>query len=83
MIAAQASIGVPLPQRSLGTGRGETFSLRTERRPIMSNIRTTPPQTGFFARMVQLLAATDNFVVWWGEHRAWPANEEPRIGRLR
>jgi hypothetical protein len=49
----------------------------------MSNIRTTPPQTGFFARMVQLLAATDNFVVWWGEHRAWPATESPRIRRLR
>lgn len=49
----------------------------------MSNTPTSKPESGFFARMVQLLAATDNFVIWWGEHRAWPANEPARIGRGR
>lgn len=33
----------------------------------------------FFARMAEILAATDRFVSWWGAHRAWPANERPRI----
>jgi hypothetical protein len=49
----------------------------------MSNVRTARPATGFFARMTQMLAATDQFVTWWGEHRAWPANESPRIERSR
>lgn len=50
----------------------------------MSDIRNAPrPVPGFFARLSQMLAATDQFVTWWGEHRAWPANEPPRIGRLR
>lgn len=49
----------------------------------MSNIRTARPQMGFFARMTQMLATTDQFVTWWGEHRAWPANEKPKIGRPR
>jgi hypothetical protein len=42
-----------------------------------------PPVPGFFARLSEMLAATDQFVTWWGEHRAWPANEPARIGRLR
>ena len=37
----------------------------------------------FTARLAEMLAATDRFVGWWGAHRAWPANECPRIGRLR
>lgn len=37
----------------------------------------------FFARMAELLAATDRFVDWWGAHRVWPATESPRIGRCR
>jgi hypothetical protein len=38
---------------------------------------------GFFERLVALLAATDQFVTWWGAHRGWPASEKPRIGRCR
>jgi hypothetical protein len=85
MIEAQASIGVSSSQRSLGVGRGEMLLPRRKsgRRSIVSNIRATRPEAGFFTRMVQLLAATDQFVTWWGDHRAWPANESPRIGRLR
>ncbi len=49
----------------------------------MSKITTPRTARGFFARMSQMLAATDQFVTWWGDHRAWPANENPRIGRLR
>jgi hypothetical protein len=56
---------------------------RPERRSIMLNTPNARPATGFFARLTQMLAATDQFVTWWGEHRAWPANEKPRIGRLR
>ncbi len=37
----------------------------------------------FAARLTEALAATDRFVSWWGAHRAWPANEPPRVGRLR
>ncbi len=49
----------------------------------MSNTNNARPAPGFFARLSQMLAATDQFVTWWGEHRAWPANEKARIGRLR
>ena len=41
------------------------------------------PDQGFVARLAELLAATDRFVTWWGAHRAWPANECPRIGRCQ
>ena len=41
------------------------------------------PKPGFYARLVEMLAATDRFVTWYGAHRPWPANEPPRIGRLR
>jgi len=41
------------------------------------------PVPGFFARLAEMLAAADRFVAWWGMHRAWPANENPRIGRCR
>jgi len=37
----------------------------------------------FIERLAEMLAATDRFVGWWGAHRAWPANESPRIGRCR
>jgi hypothetical protein len=49
----------------------------------MSHDHSSRPAPSFFARLVELLAATDRFVTWWGEHRAWPANETPRIGRCR
>jgi hypothetical protein len=42
-----------------------------------------PQPASFFARMAEMLAATDRFVTWWGLHRAWPANECPRAGRCR
>jgi hypothetical protein len=29
----------------------------------------------FVTRLAALLAATDQFVCWWGAHRAWPASE--------
>jgi len=38
-----------------------------------------PAPRSFTARLVELLAATDRFVTWYGAHRAWPANEPPRI----
>jgi hypothetical protein len=37
----------------------------------------------FIERLAEMLAATDRFVGWWGAHRAWPANECPKIGRCR
>jgi len=40
-------------------------------------------QPSFVARLADMLAATDRFVTWWGAHRAWPANETPRLGRCR
>ena len=41
------------------------------------------PVPSFVERLAEMLAATDRFVGWWGAHRAWPANECPRIGRCR
>ncbi|MBW8744716.1 MAG: hypothetical protein JF628_10295 [Sphingomonas sp.] len=41
------------------------------------------PTPSFIARMAEMLAATDRFVTWWGAHRAWPANEPPKLGRCR
>lgn len=41
------------------------------------------PVPTFIERLVEMLAATDRFVGWWGAHRAWPANECPKIGRCR
>jgi hypothetical protein len=41
------------------------------------------PTPNFISRLAEILAATDGFITWWGAHRAWPANECPRIGRLR
>ena len=41
------------------------------------------PMPSFFARLADMLAATDRFVTWWGAHRAWPATESPRVGRCR
>jgi hypothetical protein len=67
----------------IGSGPRRDALAAQDRRSIMSNVRTTRPEAGFFSRMAQLLAATDQFVTWWGDHRAWPANESPRIGRLR
>ncbi|HMI20069.1 MAG TPA: hypothetical protein VK533_11035 [Sphingomonas sp.] len=49
----------------------------------MSSSESPTPTPGFFERLVEMLAATDRFVGWWGAHRAWPANECPRIGRCR
>jgi len=49
----------------------------------MSHHQPTRPVPSFVARLAELLAATDRFVGWWGEHRAWPATESPRIGRCR
>ncbi|WP_420137157.1 hypothetical protein [Sphingomonas sp.] len=37
----------------------------------------------FTARLLEALAVTDRFVDWWGAHRAWPANENPRIAPRR
>lgn len=41
------------------------------------------PVPSFVARLVEALAVTDQFFSWWGAHRAWPANECPRVGRCR
>ena len=49
---------------------------------MSSNNSPTPPRA-FIERLAEMLAATDRFVGWWGAHRAWPANECPRIGRCR
>jgi hypothetical protein len=49
----------------------------------MSNTTPQRPVPSFMARLAQLLAVTDRFTNWWGEHRAWPANENPRIGQCR
>jgi len=45
--------------------------------------KSQQPAPSFIARLAEMLAATDRFVGWWGAHRAWPANECPRIGRCR
>ncbi|WP_442681458.1 hypothetical protein ACSBM8_09945 [Sphingomonas sp. ASY06-1R] len=37
----------------------------------------------FTARLLEALIVTDRFVDWWGAHRAWPANESPRIDPRR
>jgi hypothetical protein len=50
----------------------------------MSQPEKSPrPVPSFIERLAETLAATDRFVTWWGAHRAWPANECPRIGRCR
>lgn len=41
------------------------------------------PVPSFVTRLVELLAATDRFVGWWGAHRAWPANEWSKTDRCR
>jgi hypothetical protein len=55
-----------------------------ERRFVMSQPDKSPqPVPSFITRLAEMLAATDRFVGWWGAHRAWPANECPKIGRCR
>ena len=49
----------------------------------MTTVTAPDAKPGFYTRLVEMLAATDRFVTWWGAHRAWPANEPPRIGRAR
>ena len=49
----------------------------------MSRPDTRRPARSFLARLAELLAATDRYVAWWGAHRAWPANECPRIDSCR
>lgn len=41
--------------------------------------KPTRPVPSFVARLLEALIVTDRFVGWWGAHRAWPANESPRI----
>lgn len=45
---------------------------------------TTMPDRapGFVARLAEILAATDQAVAWWGQHRAWPANDPVRVEPL-
>jgi hypothetical protein len=57
--------------------------IAAEKEVVMSSSQSPTPTPGFFARLAEMLAATDRFVGWWGAHRAWPANECPRIGRCR
>jgi hypothetical protein len=77
----QASIGLRRPISPFGTGSGNLIAV--EKEVVMSSNKSPTPAPGFFERLVELLAATDRFVGWWGAHRAWPANECPRIGRCR
>lgn len=42
-----------------------------------------PTVPSFIERLAEMLAATDRFVGWWGAHRAWPANECPKVDRCR
>jgi hypothetical protein len=72
-------IGARPVRRAFGGGT-ETD---TGREKDMTHVTTPEARAGFYARLVEMLAATDRFVTWWGAHRAWPANEPPRIGRLR
>jgi len=58
-------------------------SATRERRFVMTQFEKSQQPASFIARMAEMLAATDRFVTWWGAHRAWPANEQPRVGRCR
>ena len=71
------------PSCLLQLGWAADASSAADRRFAMSHPQPTRPVPSFVARLAELLAATDRFVGWWGEHRAWPANESPRIGRCR
>jgi hypothetical protein len=79
MTHAQRLIGARPVQRAFDGGTATEPRKEYDMTPV-----TTPEaQLGFYARLVEVLAATDRFVTWWGAHRAWPANEPPRIGRAR
>jgi len=50
----------------------------------MSEKKTSvQPVPTFVARLLEALAVTDQFVDWWGAHRAWPANERPQVDYRR
>jgi hypothetical protein len=79
---AQGSIG---PKRDFPPHgqRRETIHDRERRFVMPQNDKSQRPLPSFIERLAEMLAATDRFVGWWGAHRAWPANECPRIGRCR
>jgi hypothetical protein len=77
----QASIGLGLPNAPFGMASGSLIA--AEQEVVMSSSKSPANAPGFFNRLAEMLAATDRFVGWWGAHRAWPANECPRIGRCR
>lgn len=54
-----------------------------ERRFVMYPSNQPQQRANFIERLAEMLAATDRFVGWWGAHRAWPANECPKIDHRR